>query len=215
NRFQSEIVILQDDQFLQNMMVAGRVVADTLTLLENLVKEKTKLSLIELNQIAEDYIYSQNCYPTFKNYKSSHSRTEFPAGVCISVDNDDEHTLVHGIPTNYQLQEHDLVSFDLGATFTNDDKEYIADSALTTIFGEPKGQKHLDLIDTTEKCLYNALSVIRTGRRIGVIGEVIYKTANENGFEVISNYGGHSISIDGNGKGIAHAAPFIHNKSNS
>src|SRR5258708_24703437 len=94
NKYQSEFVIYQDDIFLQNQRIAGKVAANTISLLEKLVKEKTNLNLIELNNIAEQYILDNNCTPTFKNYKG------FPSGVCISINN----TLVHGIPTDYILQ---------------------------------------------------------------------------------------------------------------
>ena len=59
--------------------------------------------------------------PTFKNYKG------FPAAICASVNEQ----LVHGIPTEYKLQNGDIISIDLGVTYNNT----IADTALTCIFG--------------------------------------------------------------------------------
>jgi methionyl aminopeptidase len=197
NAPQSDFVIYQNDIFLQNQRIAGKVAAGAISLLENLVKEKTKLTMIELNDLAEKYIIDNDCIPTFKGYHG------FPAGVCISINKQ----LVHGIPTDYILQEGDLVSFDLGATY----KEAIADTAATFIYGEPKLDEHRDMINTAELCLQNAIEAIDIGKRIGCIGNAIYRTATDRGYKVITSHGGHGISIY-NDKGVPHAYPFVSNK---
>src|ERR1700677_2587664 len=103
----SGLINLKNQDWLDKQRVAGKVVAGALLLLENEVKRGTNLSLIELNNLAETYIQDLDCSCTFKNYK------KFPAGVCISVGK----KLVHGVPTDYHLQDGDKVSFDLGATY--------------------------------------------------------------------------------------------------
>lgn len=197
----NEICDLKDQNWLDKQRVAGKVVAATLSLLEQEVKNKTKLSLIELNDVAEKFILQNNCEITFKGYKG------FPAGVCISVNKQ----LVHGIPTNYYLQEGDIVSFDLGATFEG----AIADSALTCIYGEPKSERHVDLLRVTEEALMKGIEAVKVGNRIGCIGNAIHRHIKNNGFTTIEKYGGHGISMTENGEGIPHASPFIANKSNT
>jgi methionyl aminopeptidase len=196
----SQFVHLQNEQFLLNQRIAGKVAAGTISLLEKLVKEKTNLSMIGLDRIAEDFIRENNCIPTFKGYKG------FPATVCISINEQ----LVHGIPTNRKLIDGDVVKFDLGATFNG----VIADTAATFIYGEPKDGNHIYMIDTCKKALKNAIAAIKIGSRIGVIGNAIYKTARNNGFVVIERFGGHGISITKNNIGIPHSQPFIPNRSN-
>lgn len=197
DNYQAELIIYQNDIFLQNQRVAGKVAAGAISLLEGLVKEKTKLTMLELNDLAEKYIIDNDCTPTFKGYHG------FPAGVCISVNKQ----LVHGIPTNYVLQDGDLVSFDLGATY----KEAIADTAATFIYSDAKSSDHVDMIQTAELCLKNAIDTIEVGKRIGCIGNAIYRTATDKGYKVITSHGGHGISIYG-GKGVPHAYPFVSNK---
>jgi hypothetical protein len=64
----NNLVKLHSQKFLENQRVAGKVVANTLSLLKSLIdKEKT---LLELNKIAEEFIQDNKCFPTFKNYKS-------------------------------------------------------------------------------------------------------------------------------------------------
>jgi len=187
---------LKGQDWLDKQRVAGKVVAGTLIMLENFVKAKTQLSLLELNQLAEDFIANNNCTPTFKNYKG------FPSGVCMSVN----HQLVHGIPVDYKMQEGDVVKFDLGATFEG----AIADSALTCIFGEPKKSEHVRMIKATEEALMRGIEAIAVGKKLGCIGQAIYKSAKSNGFSVIEDYGGHGLEWD-----KPHAPPFVANKASS
>ncbi len=192
-------VRLKNQDWLDKQRKAGKVVAETLALLEREVQNKTKLSLLELNNLAEDYIYSHNCTPTFKNYKG------FPTGVCISVNKQ----LVHGIPSDYRLQEGDVVSFDLGATYEG----AIGDSALTCIYGQPQSERHVKLIKATEESLIKGIESIQIGKRIGCIGNAIFNFLKKD-YGVITQYGGHGIDMSEDGIGIPHAAPFIANKSN-
>lgn len=188
------LVKLKDKNWLDKQRVAGKIVAATLSMLESLVKDKTTKSLLELNSIAEEYIISNNCSCTFKNYKG------FPAGVCISVNKQ----LVHGIPVDYKLQEGDIVSFDLGATYEG----AIADSALTCIYGSPKSELHVKLVKATEESLMRGIQAISVGKKLGCIGNAISKCARGYGFGIINNYGGHGLEWD-----TPHATPFVANKS--
>jgi methionyl aminopeptidase len=190
------LVRLKDNNWLEKQRVAGRIAAETLLLLEGLVKDKTTKSLIELNAIAEEYITKHGGISTFKGYHG------FPAGVCISVNKE----LVHGIPKNYVLQEGDLISFDLGVTIEG----AIADTAITCIFGQAKNSLHEKLVRATEEALMAGIAAVKVGDRLGVIGQAIAKSAKTNGFGVITNYGGHGLDWD-----TPHAAPFVENKSDN
>lgn len=188
------LVKLKNQDWLDKQRVAGKIVAKTLAMLQNEVCNGTQLTLIELNERAEALIYFSGATPTFKNYKG------FPAGVCISVNKQ----LVHGIPTDYVLQEGDVVSFDLGATYEG----AIADSALTCIYGTPKSDLHVKLVKATEESLMKGIEAIKVGNRLGTIGHAISRCAKGYGFGVINNYGGHGLDWD-----VPHAAPFVANKS--
>lgn len=185
---------LKDESWLEKQRIAGQVAAKTLMLLEKLVREKAPLTLFQMNVIAEDYIYQNKCIPTFKNYKGT-----FPAGVCMSVNKQ----LVHGIPAHYKLQDGDVVSFDLGTTFEG----AIADTAITCLYGEAKPE-HIKLIAATNEALMKGIAAIGVGKRLGVIGHAIFRSARGNDFSVVDDYGGHGLDWN-----IPHAAPFIANKA--
>lgn len=187
---------LKNTDWINKQRIAGKVVAKTLATLEQAVKDKTTKSLLELNNLAEEIIVSSGCTPTFKNYKG------FPSAVCISVNRE----LVHGIPKEYYLQDGDIVSFDLGATYEG----AIADSAVTCIFGHAKNEIHNKLIQATNDCLLKSIEAISVGKRLGVIGYTISKCAKNYGFNLINNYGGHGLSWN-----QPHTSPFVANKSNN
>jgi methionyl aminopeptidase len=192
------LCILHDSKWLDRQRIAGKVVSQTLALLEMLVKERTTNSLLELDKIAEEFIVKNGCTPTFKNYRG------FPSSVCMSVDNIKSHMLVHGIPSDYVLQNSDIISFDLGATF----ESAIGDAAITTIFGDARSEQHTKLISDTKEALELGIRAIRVGERLGVIGHSINKYLSKKGYGVINNYGGHSLTYD-----TPHSFPFVANKA--
>jgi methionyl aminopeptidase len=193
-KLQNHFVSLQHSDWLDRQRIAGQSLAEVMIILQQLVADKTNLSLLEINKIVDDELDKRKCYPTFKNFKG------FPAAICLSVNKQ----LVHGIPSDTKFQEGDVITFDFGATFEG----AIADSAVTLIFGEPAKQEHVKLIETTRDCLYNAIKAMAVGKQIGVIGNAIYKTAKNAGFNVITKFGGHGIGWD-----KPHADLFVANKA--
>ena len=192
----TSLIKLKDDVFLANQRKAGKIAAGALTLLAQAVKDKTTKSLLELDQMAEEYILSHGGIPTFKGYGTP----PFPSSVCISVNKQ----LVHGVATDYFLQEGDLVSFDLGATVEG----AIGDTAITVIYGEPKSLEHVRLIEATQECLNRGIAAVKVGSRVGEIGHAISKCARGHGYDVYTSYGGHGLE-----HGKPHAAPFIANRA--
>ena len=190
----NSFITLKNQNWLDKQRIAGKIAAQTLTALQRKVEEKTTDSLIELNEFAEKIITDAGGSPTFKGYKG------FPAGVCISVNKQ----LVHGIPTNYHLQDGDVISFDLGVTIEG----AIADTALTCIYGNPKSENHLLLVKATAETLMKGIEAIEVGKKLGVIGNAIWRNAKGYGFSVITKYGGHGLEWN-----FPHAPPFVENKS--
>lgn len=193
---ENSLIRLKNEEWLIKQRAAGKIAGSVLLLLEKEVKGGTTKSLLELDKLAETYIRDNGGIPTFLMYKG------FPNSVCISVNKQ----LVHGIPTNYVLQEGNLVSFDLGVTIEG----AIADTAITCIYGQSKSNKHVQLVKDTEEALMQGIRAIKVGDRLGVIGQAIYGYAHPRGYGVINNYGGHGLDWD-----IPHAPPFVENKSTS
>lgn len=195
NKFTNNALIkLYDRESLVKQKIAGRCVGTILKECGKLIKAKTpNLSLKDLEQITYLYTRNMDCSPTFLNYHG------FPGAACISVNKQ----LVHGIPTDYILQDGDVVSVDVGATFEGK----IADAARTWIYGDPISSEHVRLIDTCKNALKSAINKVEVGKHLGIIGYTIYNETKNSNFGLITGYGGHHISE------VPHAETFIANKS--
>ncbi|MGE5859393.1 MAG: M24 family metallopeptidase, partial [Ignavibacteria bacterium] len=83
-----------------------RIVAETLQLLKKNIRPGVATK--ELDQIAEDYIKSNNAVAAFKGY-SQGGAFNYPAAICTSIDNE----VVHGIPGSRELKDGEIVSLDV------------------------------------------------------------------------------------------------------
>lgn len=190
----NSLIILKDELWLKRQKIAGKCVATILKECGKLIKTNTpNLSLKDLEQLTYLYTRNMDCTPTFLNYKG------FPGAACISVNKQ----LVHGIPTDYILQDGDIVSVDLGATFEG----AIADAARTWIYGTPKSSEYVRLLKVGREALDNGVKAVKIGGRLGEIGYAIHNTVKNSGFNNVINYGGHGLSYN-----IPHAEPFVSNK---
>jgi methionyl aminopeptidase len=196
----SDFVLLHDVDFLKNQKHAGRCVASVLKSCRDLViSNKKNISLKDFEKIADLYCRTFDCVPTFKGYKG------FPSSLCVSVNNQ----LVHGIATDYILQDGDIVSCDFGATYNG----AVADAARTWIYGTPKSQEHVRMLSVCRNALEAGKNAIKVGNRVGCIGYAINGVVKNSGFGLINNYGGHGLSVLESGNAVPHSSPFIFNKS--
>jgi methionyl aminopeptidase len=161
---------------LEKMRRAGRVVGETLQILQRAVRPG--VTTAELDQIAEREIRARGAIPSFKGYRG------FPATICTSLNSE----IVHGIPGTRALKEGDLVKLDCGAIVEG----YHGDSAVTVPVGEVSPEA-LKLIETTERSLQAGIAEARTGNRIGDIGAAVQTMAEGAGFSVVREYVGHGI----------------------
>lgn len=131
-----------------------------------------------LDEMAEDYIRSQNAIPGFKGLYGC------PSTLLISVNE----MVVHGLPTERPFQDGDIVSVDCGAIF----KEYYGDHAYTFEIGNvnPETKK---LLKVTKECLYLGIEQCTTSNRIEDIGFAIQQHAEKNGYGVVRDLVGHGL----------------------
>lgn len=91
------MIIIKNDKEIDLMRIAGRIVAETLLLVEKEVKPG--ITTAELDRIAEEFITKHGATPSFKGLYG------FPASLCISVNEQ----VVHGIPGGYVLKREILL----------------------------------------------------------------------------------------------------------
>jgi len=161
---------------LEKMRRAGRVVGETLQILQAAVKPG--VTTLELDEIAEREIRARGAVPSFKGYRG------FPATICTSINSE----IVHGIPGQRALKAGDLIKLDCGAIVEG----YHGDSAVTVPVGEVS-QEALKLIETTDRSLQAGIAEAKAGNRIHDIGAAVQTTAEGAGFSVVREYVGHGI----------------------
>lgn len=171
---------LKSAREIEAMRRAGALVAETFRLLEPHVVAGA--SLLDLDQMAEDFIRSRGATPAYVGYGPRNN--PFPATLCISVNE----VICHGIPSPRRLREGDIVGVDIGVLM---DGVY-GDSCTTYTVGKvaPQVQK---LVETTRACLQAGLDAVKPGARVGDIGAAIQGLAEARGFSVVREYTGHGI----------------------
>ena len=91
------MIIIKNDKEIDLMRKAGKIVAETLLVVEKNIKPG--ITTAELDRIAEEFITKHGAKPSFKGLYG------FPASLCISVNEQ----VVHGIPGRYVLKEGDIL----------------------------------------------------------------------------------------------------------
>lgn len=137
---------------------------------------KPGISLNQLDKIAEEEILKRNGKPAFKGYGG------FPATLCLSVND----CVVHGIPSNYVLQDGDILSVDMGVIYNG----YFSDSCVTFPVGNitPETQK---LLDVTKASLMAGIAQVKGGVLVRQISRAIEEYVKPFGYGIVREYTGH------------------------
>src|ERR1051325_3529072 len=98
------MIIGKSQKEIDKMRAAGQLVGRVLQALRDMVEPG--ITTLEVNNAAEKLIRDGGAFPTFKGYNG------FPFSICASVNEQ----VVHGFPSNYELQEGDIFSIDVGVT---------------------------------------------------------------------------------------------------
>lgn len=189
------MIHLKNSDEIALMRRAGRVTADVLELMRELVRPG--VSTGELDTKAEEYILSHNGKPVFKGFKLSRSVSPFPGTICASVNDE----IVHGIPSyDRVLEEGDILSVDVGVLLNG----YCGDAACTYPVGTVSPERQA-LLDVTETSLNNAINAALTGKTLGDIGYAVESYVKPRGYGIVKDYTGHGIGKD------MHEAPQVPN----
>lgn len=177
-------------QEIEAMREGGKILAHIFEGLKPLIKPG--VSEKELDTWVAAEIKKRGAIATYKT-----DEVKFPASICISTNDQ----IVHSIPTDYILQEGDIVGFDLVITYKN----MKTDSAFTTVVGgKPNGaQKHL--LQATEQSLYAGIDAIKGPVRTGDISAAIEQVLKTAKVGIIRELVGHGIGHE------MHEAPEVPN----
>ncbi|HAT1879842.1 TPA: type I methionyl aminopeptidase [Legionella pneumophila] len=170
-------MLVKTPEEIKKMRVAGQLAASVLEMIEPYVIAGT--STKELEQICRQYIVED-----LKAIPSTLNHYGFPACICTSIN----HVVCHGIPSEKKLKNGDIINIDV--TVQKDD--YIGDTSKMFLVGniKPFAKK---LVEVTQECLYKAISIVRPGAHLGDIGNIIQTHAEQHGYSIVREFGGHGI----------------------
>ena len=136
-----------------------------------------------IDRFVEQCIRRYGATPTYKE-----PDVNFPGVICISTNNE----IVHGIPSDYVLEQGDIVGFDLVITY----KGMKTDAAFSMVVDdEPSGVlKHL--LSTTERSLYAGIDAIKGPVYTGDISAAIEKVLKNGKLGIVRDLVGHGVGLE-------------------
>lgn len=183
------MIYFKTPEEIELLRESNLIVSKTLSLVAEHIKPG--ITGKQLDELAEAFIRDHHALPGFKGYNG------FPATLCISFNEQ----VVHGIPSDREVKEDDIISVDCGVL----KNEFYGDSAYTFVM---KGVEEdvVRLCEVTNESLYKGIENAVVGNRLGDISNAIQRyTEIENNYSVVRELVGHGV-----GKNL-HESPEVPN----
>lgn len=162
------------------------------------IRESAKINIAVLDYVSEhihegitteqidQWVYEQTtrcrAIPAPLNYEG------FPKSVCTSVNDQ----VCHGIPSpDVVLRDGDIVNVDVSTIYNG----YFSDSSRMFCIGNVSPEKK-KLVDVTKESLRIGLEQVKPWGFLGDMGQAIHDFAQENGYSVVRQIGGHGVGLE-------------------
>ncbi len=168
---------VQTPETIERMRVAGRIAAQALQAIGAAIAPGVTTD--DLDRVGHEFLIDHGAYPSTLGYKN------FPKSLCTSVNE----CICHGIPDSRRLEDGDICNIDITA--------YIGgvhgDTNATFLVGDVDEESRL-LVERTEEALRRAITAVKPGRQVNVIGRVIESYAKRFGYGVVTDFTGHGVN---------------------
>ncbi|MCA9347560.1 type I methionyl aminopeptidase [Candidatus Saccharibacteria bacterium] len=165
---------------IEKMRISGRILANTLKILTEMAVEG--ITPKDLAKVAASELKRNGATATFLGYGGT---PPYPDVICISVNDQ----VQHSVPTNIPLKNGDIVNFDFGVTYDG----LVTDSGVTICVGGVPNQSQRRLLEGTKQALYDAISIIKPGIKVGDISSTIEKTLRKYKLGIVKELVGHGV----------------------
>ncbi|ALC17563.1 methionine aminopeptidase, type I [Desulfuromonas soudanensis] len=182
------MIVLKSSAELDQMRVAGEMVAEILELLRERICPG--VTTRELDSLAEDECRKRKARPAFKGYGG------FPFTVCASPNDQ----VVHGFPNEIPLTEGEILSIDFGVVY----RGFYGDAAMTIPVGSIDDDR-AKLLRITRRSLELGIEAAVIGGRLSDISSAVQTCVEKEGYSVVREFVGHGIGRE------LHEAPQIPN----
>ncbi|ABK72442.1 type I methionyl aminopeptidase [Mycolicibacterium smegmatis] len=167
---------------IDKMRTTGRFVAEVLRELSEMAA--VGVNLLDLEHRARDMIAERGATSCYWDYHPSFGSGPFRNVICLSVND----AVLHGLPHSYVLRDGDVLSLDFAVSIDG----WVADAARTVIVGTPDAEDER-LVQATRDALAAATAAAVPGNRLGDISAAIGAVADDYGYPVNLEFGGHGL----------------------
>ena len=136
------------------------------------------ISTQTIDEIIKKFLRDHNAYPAPLFYRG------YPKSICTSIN----HVVCHGIPSDKELKNGDILNIDVTAYLDG----FHGDCSKMFHVGDIS-VKAKNLINVTKECLNRSIKILKPGIHFGNIGHVIQSFAEEKGFSVVREFCGHGV----------------------
>jgi methionyl aminopeptidase len=170
-------VIYKTPAELEKIRTSCHLVCKTLAHVGSILKPGVTGAYIDA--AAEEFVRDHGALPAFKGYRG------FPNTLCVSFND----IVVHGIPSNREFKETDVISVDCGVLLD----DFYGDAAYTFAFSGVE-METIALLQTTYRSLYEGIGQAVVGKRIQDISFAIQDYCErQNGYSVVRELVGHGL----------------------
>jgi methionyl aminopeptidase len=177
--FKKHKIRLKNEEDIAGIRKTGRLVLDTLDLVEERIRAGMKTD--EINTLVHEFTIRNGAKPAPLHYRG------FPKSTCVSVNE----VICHGIPGERVLKDGDIVNVDITSVLNG----YYADANKTFFIGIP-GPDAQKIVKITKECLKIGMSIVKPGNTTGDIGWAIQNYAEKQGCSVVQEYVGHGVGFE-------------------
>ena len=162
---------------IAKMRVAGKLASAVLEMITPHVQPG--ITTEELDKLCYDFITDQqHAIPACVGYRG------YQHTICASINE----VVCHGIPSDRQLKEGDIVNLDVVV----EKDGFHGDTSKMFVVG--KGAVLAErLVRVTQECMYLGIKTVKPGAYIEEIGMAIQQHAEKNHFSVVEDFCGHGV----------------------
>ena len=158
------------------MRKAGRLAADILDEIAPMVQPG--VATADIDDKVRELMLDGGAVPATLGYRG------YTHSCCISIN----HVVCHGIPSEKQLKEGDIVNIDVTPLLDG----WHGDTSRMYFAGEPS-LKAKRLVEVTHECLMLGIEAAQPGARLGDIGAAIEAHARQFRYGVVREFCGHGL----------------------
>lgn len=147
------------------------------------------VSTMDINTWIEEYLAAHDAVSADLNFEG------YPYSVCTSIND----VVCHGFPNEKDvLQEGDIINVDMSTIKGG----YFSDSSRMFCIGEVSEERRR-LVQVCHDSVQAGLDAVKPWGHLGDVSAAVQKVAEDAGFSVVEEYGGHGIGLE------FHEDPFV------